>query len=387
MRSLKILVFAAYYHPFKGGYIESIHQWAKRLVEQGHEVTVVTCKVSESAESEVMDGVQIVRLPSWHWLNGTYPVPKWGATTRKILKKLKEERYDLVSTQTRFFPTSFLGAWFAGRHKIPLIHTERGGSHSIVEKAWIRWASRLIDHTLGRWVVRRAARNVGVSEAACEFLKHLGARNTVCIHNGVESIDPLTPEQRTAARHRHDLNESDTVLLFVGRLIYAKGVQDVLEILPELIRQSPNLRCVLVGAGPYRETLEQFVREHHLEPHVRFVGEQPFEQVKTWLQMADLMVNPSHSEGLPRSVLEGAAAGLPVVATDTGGTREIIEEKISGRLVQVQNPESLQQALLELLHHPEQAHGYGRAARARIEEKFKWEKVVAAYVDLIQEIV
>jgi glycosyltransferase involved in cell wall biosynthesis len=382
MRALKILVFAAYYHPFKGGYIESIHRWAKRLTALGHTVTVVTCKVTDSAEEERIEGVRVLRLPAWHLLKGTYPVLKPRKKTRAILNALKKEGYDIVSTQTRFFTTSFWGTHFARRNKIPHIHTERGATHSIVEKKWVEWASKIVDHTLGRYVVRNAQRNVGVSEAACAFLKHLGARHTVCIHNGVDLIEKLSLEQKEEWRTKHALSPTDTVLLFVGRLIYAKGVQDVLSILPALIPLKPHLKCVIIGEGPYRKTLEEIVQKRGLNNAVHFVGEQPFSKVKEWLQVADYMVNPSHSEGLPRSVLEGGAAGLPIVATDTGGTKEIIEERISGRLVPPQDPQALQQALSELLSEPGQAKKQGDALRTHIEKKFIWEAVVQAYVDL-----
>lgn len=381
-KSLKILAFAAYYHPFRGGYIESIHEWAKRLVAKGHHITIVTCKVTDSPEEEVMEGVRIIRLPAWHWLNGTYPILKAGRKTRAILKKLSQEHYDLVSTHTRFFITSFLGAHWARRHNIPHIHTERGATHSVVEKKWIGWAGRIIDHTLGRYIVRTAKLNAGVSEAACSFLKHLGAKETVCLYNGVEPIKPLSPSRRKEQRQKHHFGEKDKVLLFVGRLIYAKGVQDVLSILPQLTKRHLTLKFVILGDGPYRKVLENLTLELGLKKYVRFVGEKPLPKVMEWLQIADYMVNPSYSEGLPRSVLEGAAGSLPIVATDTGGTKEIIEDGVSGRLVTPQNLPMLEQALRELMDHPHRAQQYGQAARAKIEKKFLWNNLVEEYINI-----
>src|SRR3990167_6558498 len=176
-KPLNILVFAGYYLPYRGGYVESLHGLAKRLVLSGHSVTIVTCNISKGAAEETIEGVKIIRLPGWHLLGGTYPIVALTPKAFFMGMKLMRLKVDVVSTQTRFFVTSFLGALYAMVRRRPLIHTERGAYHSVVRSRFIDFASRVIDHTMGWFVVRRAKRNVGVSKAACEFIRHLGGRN------------------------------------------------------------------------------------------------------------------------------------------------------------------------------------------------------------------
>jgi len=178
---MKVVFFCAYYYPHVGGYCSNIHELAKRLVEQGHKVKVVTCNTEHMPEEEYMDGVYILRLPAWDLLNKTYPIPKpsWSLLRAWMSKP------DVVITQTRFFSTSLLGAIYAWWYPVPLIHVERGSVHSVVEEGLIGKMVRMYDHTLGRWVVRSAKVNVGVSEAASDFVMHLGGKNRRVIYNGV----------------------------------------------------------------------------------------------------------------------------------------------------------------------------------------------------------
>src|SRR3989339_363646 len=309
MKPLKILIFAGYYFPFRGGYVESIHGLVNRLVKKKYQVTIVTCNVYQSSLEEFIDGVRILRLPSWYALNKTYAIPKPTITFLRIIWDLWREKYDIISTQTRFFPTSFLGAFLAFIKRIPLIHTERGSCHSVVQSRFVDIASRLIDHTLGFFIVRVARQNIGVSKAACDFLKHIGAKHISRIPNGVKLISSLSNEEKRKLKEKWGFSSKDYILLFVGRLIYAKGLQDVLAIIPSLINEQPNLKLVIVGDGQYSTDLRKLQTNLHLGKKVRFLGLLQAAEVEECLQIADAFVNPSHSEGLPRSVLEAAAIG------------------------------------------------------------------------------
>jgi glycosyltransferase involved in cell wall biosynthesis len=386
-KSMKLLIFAGIYFPTRGGYVESIHGLSKNLIKKGHEVTIVTGNLGDQKEEEFIDDVRVVRLPCKSILSGTYPVILPTLKTFKSLRRLRKEKHDIVSTQTRFFTTSFLGAWFALWNRKPLVHTERGAYHSVVTSKVVDMISRTVDHTLGWAVVRLAKRNVGVSKASCDFLKHLGARNVHLIHNGVDLINVLSEMEKEKKKKQMGLDADDRVLLFVGRLIYAKGLQDVFPSLKSLIEVEPRLKMVVVGDGPYRTDLEDMVKKLKLEAHVRFLGMKPVEEVKECLQAADWFVNPSHSEGLPRSILEAAAAGLPIVATDVGGTAEIIQDQQSGLLIKKEEEERLKERLASLIKDQNLSRTLGREARKNIEKTFDWKKINQSYIDLFQQLI
>ncbi len=388
MKRFKLLIFAGYYVPHRGGYAESLHGLARRLVKKHHTVTVVTCHVDvEAPKEEEIDGVTVLRLPCWHLLGGTYPVFKPTLKTWRIWRRLICEKFDVISTQTRFFPTSFLGTFFALRTRIPNLHTERGAFHSVVKNPLIHFISHTIDHTLGSMVVRLAKINVGVSRAATHFLRHLHARNIHLVHNGVKIIPVLPDEDKKRLKKRLGFKPSETIILFVGRLVYAKGLQDILPLLPELMKTHPHLRLVVVGDGTHTRHLKKQVGQLHIGAQVSFVGQKEFSEVRRYLQATDIFVNPSHSEGLPRSVLEAAAAGLPIIASDVGGTEEIIEDGLSGLLVQPKDTAAFSHAFKSFLKSPKKAHQMGRAAQKHVHSAFDWDKIAQSYIDLLKQLV
>lgn len=388
MKPLKILIFAAFYHPFRGGYVESIHWLALELIKDGHQITVVTCRLDKKdLEEEKIDGVQALRLPCWNILNRTYPIILPTLKTFRRLRNLRQENYDIVSTQTRFFTTSFVGVLWAWIYKKPLIHTERGAYHSVVPNPIVNQISHLIDHTFGALVVHRARYNVGVSNATCDFLKHLHAKNVEWIPNGVIPIPKINEHEKEILREKLGFQKKDKLLLFVGRLIYAKGLQDVFPVLKDLIALKPHLKLVVVGEGPYLKELQKKVKELSLERVVHFMGVQSMHEVQAFLQIADGFVNPSHSEGLPRSVLEAAAAGLPIVASDVGGTLEIIQDQKTGLLVPAHDSQALKKTLKILIENPILVQKLGQNAKDHIRDHFSWDHIKASYVALFEKVV
>lgn len=175
---MNIAIFAGYYYPHIGGYEKNVHELAKRLVSNGYIIEVVTCNTEGDPIIEMHDGVHIQRLRSIHLLKKTFPVP--------IDFPYCPHKYDIVITQTRFFPICFIGMLFAKLKGIPLIHVERGTCHSVVSNKLVSVIAQIYDHTLGSLIVKSADVNVGVSNAACIFIEHLGGYNTKTIYNGIE---------------------------------------------------------------------------------------------------------------------------------------------------------------------------------------------------------
>ncbi len=213
---MRILVFAAYFFPHIGGYIKNIHELSRRLVARGHEVTIVTCNTESANNIEIMDNVTIIRFPSWDLLDHNYPVPKLSLGLLEFIFSRSE--YNVVLTQTRFFTPSLLGMIYSEVHKIPYIHVERGSCHTVANNKIMSLMIQSYDHTIGSLIIGNAKANVGVSESACQFIKHLGGKNVRTIYNGI-----------TVYNYAEKREDSESInIVFVGRLVYAKGVQDLI---------------------------------------------------------------------------------------------------------------------------------------------------------------
>jgi len=377
----RILIFAAYFYPHVGGYEKIVYELSRRLVQRGYEIDILTCNTERALAYEELDGIHIYRLPSWNALNSLYPIPKPCPTSFKILLRLLRKNYDVINTQTRFFITSFLGLIFAKLKKTPLVHTEHGARHSIVPNKVIDLISRAYDHSIGALIMKSASRNIGVSEAACEFLKHLGATSIRLVHDGIDTTI-FKKKEDTNYRQKLDISNDAIVITFVGRLIYAKGVQDLISAFSKIKDTAPNAKLLIVGDGPYRAELENLAHQTDCHSSILFLGQRNQDEVIDVLSTTDIFVNPSYSEGLGISVMEAASVGLPIIATDVGGTREIITTDKTGILVKAREVGQLAEELCRLCANAELREKLGKNARILAERKFNWDKITGEYIKL-----
>jgi glycosyltransferase involved in cell wall biosynthesis len=180
--------------------------------------------------------------------------------------------------------------------------------------------------------------------------------------------------------------EPDHQLVSVHRLVPYKGTRGLLEALAlvRAARPAADVRLLLVGDGPARSALEKQARAPGLAGAVTFAGQR--DDLPSQLARGRIFTLLSHDEGTPNAVLEGMAAGLPVVATAVAGTAEVVEEGVTGRLVPPRAPQAAAQALLKYLDDPAHARAHGAAGRARVHERYSIEKVVQVYQELYLEL-
>lgn len=173
--------------------------------------------------------------------------------------------------------------------------------------------------------------------------------------NGV-NLDFFHPEDRWSCRQQLGLPAEVPVIITVGTLNERKGFHRVIEQLPALIEQEPQLCYLAVGGaspdGNDEQRLRQLAGELGVTEHVYFTGAIPPEQLRYYYSAADLFVLPSRFEGWANVFLEAAACGLPCVATDVGGNAEVIGDPGVGRLVPFGDGQALRQTILQALRHP-----------------------------------
>jgi glycosyltransferase involved in cell wall biosynthesis len=149
-------------------------------------------------------------------------------------------------------------------------------------------------------------------------------------------------------------------------------------------RKHPEARLWLVGDGPLRSDLENRVRELNLKGSVRFWGFQ--KDIRPMLRSADVFVMASLWEGLPFSVLEAMAEGIPVVSTDSDGIRELVDHRKTGLIVPPDDPGRFAEAVLQILDDPGLARRMGYNARQKTVEQFGMERMIRELQDLYEEI-
>lgn len=153
---------------------------------------------------------------------------------------------------------------------------------------------------------------------------------------------------QSEVRQRLGIRPDEKLVIYVGRFVEAKGLRELVAAFQRMAQRDPLVGLVLVGDGVMREELLALVKQSGLADRVRIPGGQPPEAVADWVSACDVLTLPSWSEGYPNVVVEGVACGRPVVATDVGGTREILNDD-NGILIPPRDVDALEQALSQAL--------------------------------------
>jgi len=202
------------------------------------------------------------------------------------------------------------------------------------------------------------------------------AKRLKTIHNGVSISQFVPPEgRRSELREKLALGKDDFVLVCVARLSGQKGIDILLQAMAHLLRERVPCKCIIVGDGPLKQQLLEQTSAMGLSGHVLFEGFH--EDVRPYLQAGSAFVLTSHREGLPLSILEAMACGLPAVVTNVGGNAEAVTHQVNGMVVSPGSVDAVADAISYLARHPEECARMSKSARARACEAFDIESAMA----------
>jgi glycosyltransferase involved in cell wall biosynthesis len=251
--------------------------------------------------------------------------------------------------------------------RTPLVYTPHGyafAGHFESERERSRY----------RAVERALAPLATVVLCVCEAERRLAAsvgpeRRTRVVHNGIPA-----PEDAPGHPALEPLRERGPVVGVVTLLRPGKGLETLVDALPGLLSEHPGASVAVAGRGPDREAIEARAAERGVADALHLLGETAGPM--PLLAGADLFVSASWAESFPYNVLEAMAAGLPVVATDVGGTAEAVVHGETGLVVPPRDPVALGRAIGELLAEPARRERMGEAGRRRVAERFTVERML-----------
>ncbi|MFH1353949.1 MAG: glycosyltransferase family 4 protein [bacterium] len=399
---MKLLIFSPYYPPHIGGLQSHAEQFNQHMSKTGAYITVFTSQLPRSAPtSENKNRVTIIRFPAWEIIPN-YPLPKfWQPAFWLEWQQLKKQRFDIVISRTRFFSTSLFALIYAKWDNIPWLHIEHGSDFVSLANPVTRLTAHIYDYTLGRLILHLADQVVANSKSSADFVKRLSGRTAAVIYRGVnqDAIINTAPDQNIKNIHKNKI-----IITFIGRLIDGKGVDDLLRALkivstPQtspaisvLMEKHQGLRrrdfhCLIIGDGSKRESLNKLARQLGISKRITFLGQQGFSQSVSILKTSDIFINPSHTEGLPTSVIEAALCKTAIIATNVGGTPEIVTNNTSAYLVQPKHPSILADRLIDLIQNPAKRQLLSEHAYREVINKFSWPASTAAYNKILKHLI
>ncbi|WP_099331786.1 glycosyltransferase family 4 protein [Actinomyces minihominis] len=363
---MKVAMIVNSFPPRVGGLERHVDHLTQGLAKLGHEVTVVT--LDSSSGRRKRGSVRVYTGKAHFPIADIISFPAWG-TTKRLAKFLKQNHIDVVATHTRFFPMSYVGMRAARRAGIPIIHTEHGSDFVASGSFAMRLASRMVDYTLGRAVMRGASHVLGVSEEVIQFVKRLSGRNAGVFYNAI-----VAPESESTAVHQA------SHLVFVGRVVEGKGWDDYLSAFAQLRDEGYPVTGALLGDGPDLDQAREMARKLGVDQLVDIRGRADSQEVREELRGATL-VNPSVlSEGFQIVMLEAVAEGGRVVAYPVPGSRRLVAEGFPVLVATEKSVPALVSTLRQMLENPLKPSGAEEIA------KWTWEARSEEYASTLEDV-
>jgi glycosyltransferase involved in cell wall biosynthesis len=284
-----------------------------------------------------------------------------------------------------YLPSLAVGK-LAKRYKKPFVLTQH---NTFIEYNGIwEMVEKVNDLAVGKQNLKDADKIIVISKATEKYILRLGAdpEKVELIYNGVD-LDrfKLIPHAGVEVRKKLGIPEEAIVAATVRRLVYKNGIDTLLESAKITVPHNPRLVYLVIGSGPDLMDVKARIKQIGLENNFKLAGFVSDEELPNYYNAADFFILPSKSgEGLPLVTLEAMSCGLPLLATDVGGTREIIIEGY-GKIVPPNNSQTLAEASLDFADR-EFRRVKGDLRRV-MTEKYSWDGNVERLIRIYEEII
>ncbi|MDO5556606.1 MAG: glycosyltransferase family 4 protein [Clostridia bacterium] len=375
---MKILMLTWEYPPrIIGGISRVVHDLSKRLIKDGHEVYVITYKEGNSPYYENDKGVHVYRVDNY-MINPNNFIDWIMQLNFNMIAKANEliangEKFDVIHAHD--WLVAYSAKTLKNSYNMPLVSTihateagRNGGIHDEIQ--------RYINDT--EWMLTYESSEVIVNS---KFMKNdlqrlfgLPYEKINIVANGINSTAYSGIEKDYDFRRQYAA-DNEKIILFMGRLVYEKGVQHLISAMPKILEKYNDAKLVIAGKGGMIDELKAQVEVMGLSQKVYFTGYLNSKQVSKMYKCADVSVFPSTYEPFGIVALEAMLAGVPTVVSDIGGLNEIVQHGIDGMKSYAGNANSLADSILSLLFNPELCSNIAKKAKAKVKNEYSWAKI------------
>jgi glycosyltransferase involved in cell wall biosynthesis len=377
-----------------GGGQEVVHTLVKYLLSDECQPMVCTFKDGPLRQNIEQLGIKVEVLPQRRYSIIALPwfILDMLRIWRLLTGLIDKYKVDIIQTHLlRLFDFVVLPLLYTSRVRI-VLWTFHSANFELTAANLPKYKRLLAAKNYSfRFLYRLAANLVSGFVAVSDEVKNsmvrvigpIGDKVTV-ICNGVDAKRYEGAVDRAIVRRQLRLEPEACLIIVLATLKEPKGHRYLVEAMVPLTQRYPNLHALFVGDGPLRETLEAQVAKLNLSQHIHFLGNR--HDVPELLAASDLFVLPSLWEGLAMALLEGMAAGLPIVASEVSGTVQVLTPNETGLLVPPGDTQRLVEAIEQLLSNPVQALAMGMAARRRVLQEFSAQKQAEEYLALYRRL-
>ena len=376
---MKILMLTWEYPPrIVGGIARVVHDLSKRLIKDGHEVTVVTYRDNADVpEYENDKGVNVYRVDNYmiHPNNFIDWIMQLNFNMLSKATEIinKEGGFDVIHAHD--WLVTYAAKSLKNAYDIPIvatIHATEAGRNSGIHDE----TQRYINDT--EWLLTYEATEVIVNsnymKNEIQRLFGLPFDKINVIPNGI-NLSNFTGIERDYDFRRQYAMDNEKIILYVGRLVYEKGVQHLIAAMPKILSNYNDAKLIIAGRGGMMDELRAEASNLGLNDKIYFTGYLNSKQVQKMYKCADVAVFPSTYEPFGIVALEAMLAGVPTVVSDVGGLDEIVTHGVDGMKSYAGNANSIADSVTALLYDHQLATNVSKKAKQKVKDQFNWEKI------------
>ena len=375
---MKILMLTWEYPPrVVGGISRVVHDLSRTLLKDGHDVTVVTYKDGDAPYFEDDKGVKVHRVDNF-MINPNNFIDWIMQMNFNMIAKAneiiaKEGNFDVIHAHD--WLVAYAAKTLKNSYNIPIvstIHATEAGRNSGIHDE----TQRYINDT--EWMLTYESSEVIVNsnymKGELQRLFGLPYEKINVVPNGV-NLSLFNGVERDYNFRRRYAMDNEKIILFMGRLVYEKGIQHLIAAMPKILSGYHDTKLVICGKGGMLEELQQQVRQMGIENKVYFAGYMQGKDVQKMYKAADISVFPSTYEPFGIVALEAMLSENPVVVSDIGGLNEIVEHRVNGMKSYCGNPNSIADSILELLYDHKLCADITKRAKNKVRNDYNWSKI------------
>lgn len=377
-KNMKILMLSWEYPPrVVGGIARVVHDLSHRLYQDGHEVTVVTYRDGDVPYFEDDKGVKVHRVDNFMISSNNFI--DWVMQLNfNMIAKVGElisqgEKFDIIHAHD--WLTAYAGKTLKAAYRIPLtstIHATEAGRNSGINGE----TQKYINDT--EWMLTYESSEVIVNsnymKNELQRLFGLPYDKINVVPNGV-NINLFNDVERDYDFRRQYAMDNEKIILFMGRLVYEKGIQHLISAMPKILNHYHDAKLIVCGKGGMIDELKREAYSLGLGNKIYFAGYMNSKNVQKMYKCADVAVFPSTYEPFGIVALEAMLSGTPIVVSDIGGLNEIVDHGINGMKSYAGNPNSLADSILSLLFDPKLCNNIVKNAQAKVKKDYNWQKI------------
>ena len=375
---MKILMLTWEYPPrIVGGIARVVHDLSHKLVKDGNEVTVVTYKEGNVPEFENDKGVKVYRVENYmiHPNNFTDWIMQLNFNlTAKASQIINEQgKFDCIHAHD--WLVAYSAKTLKDAFQIPItstIHATESGRNSGIHDD----VQRYINDT--EWLLTYESAEVIVNSnyMKCELQRLFGLpfEKINVIPNGINLNNFSGIENDYDFRRKYAM-DNEKIILYIGRLVYEKGIQHLISAMPKIINGYNDTKLVIGGRGGMYDELREQAKNLGIENKVYFTGYLSSKDVQKMYKCADIAVFPSTYEPFGIVALEAMLAGVPTVVSDIGGLNEIVDHGVNGMKSYAGNSNSIADSVLTLLYNHQLCDNIVKNAKNKVKSEFNWNKI------------